>query len=284
MTGNLAQGDILRPNERLIAALKQVHAWFADPKYWGFIVISQTCDLVWRDGECKAPHVEIAVIRPLRPYVLSLLKKYCNWIGDRYFLNQKNKAVQFMERLINQNEAGLGLFYLHPEQAIGIGEESIAVLRVSIALRSQDHYDTLLSARSGRLDTEFANKLGWLCGNLYSRIDVKDWTESEELRSTAQSIVNRILDDESNGPKFVECPRKFEDAIKNGTINLQDATPDEIEAEIKRHSRKPFKDLALETVVQKLTAQGIDDRVIEKVRQNLNYDSDFTRAVRPGGE
>jgi hypothetical protein len=223
VNGDLAQGDILLPTDSLRRSLDLVHPWFNDPKYLGFVVISQTCDLVRRAGEqCKTPYVEIAVVRGLRAYTLSLLRQQCEWIGDRYFPStERNRAHELLDRVINQNEHALGLFYLHPEATIGIAEVSVALLRVSIALRSEEHYDTILAARRGRLDPEFANKLGWLCGNLYSRVGIRDWKETETDKKAASEIKRRLLDDsDDQGPKFVECPRAFLERLKDGTVDL----------------------------------------------------------------
>ncbi len=47
-----------------------------------------------------------------------------------------------------------------------------------MAFRS-DHYELMRDARCGRLQSEFANKLGWLVGNLYSRVGTPDWPKDE---------------------------------------------------------------------------------------------------------
>lgn len=283
--GDLVQGDILLPTDGLRAALQNVHRWFVDPKYLGFVVISQTCDLVRRQGEsCKTPYVEIAVIRPFRAYLLSLLKQQCDWIGDRYFPSgERNRANDLLDRVINQNESTLGLFYLHPEASIGIGEASIALLRVSVALRSEEHYDTLVAARRGRLHPEFGNKLGWICGNLYSRIGIRDWKESEEDRKVATEIKRRLLDQSDDaGPRFVDCSKPFLEGLKRGTINLRDATPEQIEAELERHSSKPYKDRAIEAVMRILESQGVSTELRQRVGSNLKSDREFGDVIRQG--
>jgi hypothetical protein len=285
VTEDLAQGDLLLPTAALRKSLNLVHPWFNDPKYLGFIVISQTCDLVRRGGEpCKTPYVEIAVVRGLRAYVLSLLRQQCEWIGDRFFPStERNRANDLLDRVINQNEAALGLFYLHPEAEIGIAEESVALLRVSIALRSEEHYGTILGARRGRLDPEFANKLGWLCGNLYSRVGIRDWKETDADKKAAAEIKRRLLDDsDGRGPKFVECPKAFIDGLNDGSINLKSSTAAEIEAKIAELAAKSYKDRALDSVVRILGAQGIDEDKQKKIRSALNSDRAFTDAVRQG--
>jgi hypothetical protein len=45
---DLFQGDILEPTEDLRSILGQVHPHFLHPKYTGFLLITQSCDLVRR--------------------------------------------------------------------------------------------------------------------------------------------------------------------------------------------------------------------------------------------
>jgi hypothetical protein len=61
---DLFQGDIIA-REPLLKVLGQIHAYFCDPKYLVFIIVTQTCDLVLRGGGCKARHISLAVIRSL---------------------------------------------------------------------------------------------------------------------------------------------------------------------------------------------------------------------------
>lgn len=283
--GDLRQGDILLPTEDLRKAMDTAHKWFNHPKYLGFLVISQTCDLVRRGGGlCKTPYIEIAVVRPFRGYVLTLLRRHCVWIGDRFFPKSEwRTATELIDRIINQNESTLGLYYLHPESEIGIGEGSIALLRVSIAMRAYEHYDTLVSARRGRLDPEFANKLGWLCGNLYSRVGIKDWKETKEDKKNAEFIKNSLLsDDVGTGPKFVDCPEKLLEELRDRKVNLQAETASIIEDTIRKYSEKPYKEKALDAVYRVLQRQNIDEAIRIKVRNILQNDPDFMSSLRQG--
>src|SRR5207247_8080250 len=96
---------------------------------------------------------------------------------------------QFLERVINQNEQAHGLFYLHPDADVGIAVPAAAMLRVSISLRSREHYNVLKAARCGRLRAEFRNKLGWLTGNLYSRVDTPDWADEDGGAEASKALI-----------------------------------------------------------------------------------------------
>lgn len=51
----------------------------------------------------------------------------------------------------------------------------VAYLKLSIALKSKEHYDKCLAAKKIELADEFKAKLGWMVGNMYSRVGTADW-------------------------------------------------------------------------------------------------------------
>jgi hypothetical protein len=111
-----------------------------------------------------------------------------------YYDDGRADIKQLIERIINQNEQALGLFYLEPDGDLKLAVPSVALLRVSIALRSREHYGVVAAARVGRLQSPFRNKLGWLAGNLYSRVDTPDWPESIG-KNQADNKVTGIFND-----------------------------------------------------------------------------------------
>ena len=135
--GDLYQGDIIQRTGPLLKVLGSVHTYFCDEKYLGFIVISQTCDLVVRGGQCKAKYINLAVIRSLESMMPSFLEEACGTgIPGVFYEDGRAEIKELVERIINQNEQALGLFYLEPDGDLRLAVESLALLRVSIALRS----------------------------------------------------------------------------------------------------------------------------------------------------
>lgn len=186
---DLEQGDILLPTPELRTVFREVHRHFDDPKYLGFVVTSQTCDLVRRGKSkaCETPYISVAVIRPLNQVILDLIDQVCSPIGPGIYRDsERARAKELLYRVFNQNEWKLGIFYLHPDADLtvrgeevgpsGFGDNAVCLLRVSVALR-RVHYKVLCAARCGRLKPEFSNKLGWMVGNLYSRVATPDWSE-----------------------------------------------------------------------------------------------------------
>lgn len=192
---DLQQGDIVGRSDELLSVLSDVHAYFCDDRYTSFLVLTQTCDLVRRGGkECKARYLTLAVIRELDQALTAILNEISGSGYDGVFVREyRLKAEQFLSRLVDQNEQARGLFYLHPDAEVGIATPSLAFLRVTIALR-QEHYEAVLKSRTGSLKPEFANKLGWLSGNLFSRIATPDWNEEAGV-GTSDALVKRYLEE-----------------------------------------------------------------------------------------
>lgn len=192
---DLQQGDILSRTDELLTVLKNVHSYFCDERYLAFIVVTQSCDLVRRkEGACKARHISLAVVREFDRVLPSLISEVCAFKNTKVLRSElKLEAREFVSRILDQNEQAKGLFYLHPSADAGIATASVAFLRITITLR-QEHYDLLQSCRVGRLDPEFSNKLGWLVGNLYSRVGTPDWADHEGNKHK-DMLVKEYLDD-----------------------------------------------------------------------------------------
>jgi len=193
---DLCQGDILEPGEALQPVLEEVHPHFLDSKYTFFLILTQSCDLVRRQDVCKSQYINLAVVRPLEDILLTLLDKSCEKLRLRtpsprgfYTAKSKYQARALLKRILNQNEEAMGLFYLHPDTTAKIAEYSVALLQVGIALRAKEHYRTCLAARCGRLTPMFRDRLGWLVGNLYSRVATEDLPKEER-----DQIIALLLD------------------------------------------------------------------------------------------
>ena len=269
----LFQGDIIA-REKLLGVLEIVHKHFCDPKYLAFIVLTQTCDLVVRKSVCKAKHISLAVVRPLSALLPELLQELCLSPRPGVFAKERREdAEEFLHRVLNQNEQAQGWVYLHPDGDVGIGEPAVALLRVSISLRAKDHYDLIRSARCGRLDIEFRNKLGWLTGNLYSRIDTTDWAEQEAGEVQEKSLIQDLLDAPvgDRAPLWVPTAWITE---ANKKIKLEQVPDQQLDQVLRQFAPKPPLDVALgevKKVVDQLRADFADHQV-EAFNQRVDAD------------
>jgi len=195
---NLQQGDVLKKSDQLTLALKEHFPYYLRGNFAYFIVLSQSCDLIIRDTQpCEAQHITLAAVRPLSLVLEFELGRYQNDFEKAAMVcNADKKRIlwQFHERLLNNNHPEY--FYLHEEPGMNFPDSSVALLRLSISLEAQKYYDTCLNARIISLTNVFQAKLGWLVGNMYSRVGTEDWVPDyltiEEFRSRIDDALDRL--------------------------------------------------------------------------------------------
>ncbi|MBQ8028179.1 MAG: hypothetical protein IJ262_02090 [Clostridia bacterium] len=192
---SLCQGDLLEITDELKDVLKEIHPYFLNEQYKYFMVLTQSCDLVRRkNNKCKTPYITLAAVRSFDDFFESLLlkNKYAECINGLLFMDSKNweKSYQLLERMYNNTEPDY--FFLYKDGSLGLTNSMIASLKVSIALKSELHYDKCLSAKVLELSDEFKAKLGWLVGNIYSRVGTTDW-ESIKTSSERKNMLTEEL-------------------------------------------------------------------------------------------
>jgi hypothetical protein len=287
--GDLFQGDILLPTEKIRAVFADVHPHFTDAKYVAFLVLTQTCDLVRRGGECKSRYINLAVVRPLRDVLFALLDKACGTVKVRgqpiagtYFQDTKSKAKQLLERILNQNAQAEGIFYLHNDAAIEITEPCVALLQVSVAVKSPEHYEELVSARRGRLKEEFQSKLGWLIGNLFSRVATRDWSTKDREKMVAQFLHQPEGIGVSNpiAPNWVS--REKVTTANRAGVKVAGMTTDQVLAVLEKHSPPPPKQAAIARAVEcvRSVIEGVSEEQLIKIKDRLATDPVFESACK----
>lgn len=274
----LEQGDILLPDDGLNKLLKEVHPHFHDDRYSAFLVLTQTCDLVIRDPKpCKSPYVNLAVVRPINTVLEDLLPRVCSpaklgeqILGGIYDSRSKPKAREFLVRVLNQNEHALGLFFITADASIGISESSVALLQVSFAVRSQDHYSLLVNARSGRLRRQYQSKLGWMAGYLYSRVATEDMPE-ERMKQLLDEL---LADDIRWLPK-----ERLEAAYRDG-LTLDGMDVNEAYKIISRKKARTKRDVVIDRMMDAVdeVLGPLDEQDRSQIETRLRSDDRFKEA------
>lgn len=283
---DLEQGDILEPSADLKNLFSTVHPHFTDTKYRGFLILTQTCDLARREekgNKCGATHISLSVIRSLQDIICDSLKDQFGYLAPGIYAQHKQRSVgMLIERLVNQNEIALGLFYMHPDADAGITVPSVSILRVAISVRAMEHYQTLQKARVGKLSKEFQPKLGWMVGNLYSRVGVRDW--KEETANKEAMIINDILRFEREEPLWINN-KIYKKIVKKNPDFLEMEINDQ-EKVIKDSLPPPPKDKAIEIITKtiKNVASKIPDDALDKIAKRLNNDEQFEAQMRKFGK
>jgi hypothetical protein len=171
----LQQGDLLRRTSALNAALDKAHPNYArDSSYKYFMVLTQSCDLVRRKATPKSEFLTIAAVRPFSILLEGMYRKYKLDTTFPIRLCEKKKEIiaqQLLERFLHNTVDDY--FFLRKESHPMVAEDLCVFLRLSITLES-NNYDTCVEAKVAQLSDVFQAKLGWLTGNIYSRVGTPD--------------------------------------------------------------------------------------------------------------
>lgn len=269
---DLHQGDLIARSDEVLSLLDTVHAHFCDDRYIAFMVVTQTCDLVQRKRmRCKSPYINLAVVRELEPMLPTMLSDVCGTrVPGVFDRDSRYQAEQLMGRIVNQNEQALGMFYLHPDADAGIATHAVAMLRVTISLW-REHYGMLVEARCGRLAPEYANKLGWLTGNLYSRIATQDWEDQEANESATLNLSKALLRSaSSNGDQNWVPARLIETAIEKG-LDIASVSPDAMLDAVSQYQPKP----PLDVLTHRVSAIFREITLSASLAKAVEGDTDF---------
>lgn len=194
----LQQGDVLQRTERLADCLREAHSYYADASdYTHFMILTQSCDLVRRHGKSvpNARYITIAAIRPVTALTQRLFEKYrFGTLNFPLIICDKARepiATNQIERLIHNTEGEH--FFLPKDSHPSINFNYCVFLRLSVALKAS-HYDALLAAKVAQLDNVFQAKVGWMKGNIYSRVGTPDLEEFEaDPEATKKDIYEDLL-------------------------------------------------------------------------------------------
>jgi hypothetical protein len=271
----LMQGDVLQRTPPLDELLKTVHPhFFEHPKNLFFMVLTQSCDLVPRGpgSSCKAPYIAIAPVRSIDLVVerqiaqlnAADVKSALPVVGNK----AKNKLSEFMNRLLNNNEPG---FFFLDAEGTKLSNDCVAFLNLSIAIKSDLHLQTCIDAKILQLTDTFQAKLGWLVGQMYSRVGTQDmaadrmskkiadyltgvalWVDDAKIRAleakyeqVRQSEPARTMSSEEIASTLRAVPNTKQQVISRATEILTDALGPEHEATARKLSTRLSNDAAL---------------------------------------
>jgi hypothetical protein len=278
--GDLQQGDLIEKNDALLALLENIHPLYLRADYRCFIVLTQSCDLVRRrDHTCNSRYITLAPVRPLDIVVSRELAKYQDAMeakGEICSKSRKDRVQMFVKRLLNNNEAEY--FYLHSEPSAKLPDSCCAFLRLSTTVRSYEHYEVCLGARFLSLSPVFQAKLGWLVGNIYSRVGTDDWTPDHYPEADFDKVVARIVDEAC---MWVD-EAKLREARKQLKDTFASMDREELRSQIQELSSRPKIDQVTEQVVTVLRQTGLiqDDALAKDTQRRLRNDPKLASLVK----
>ena len=141
------------------------------------------------------------------------------------------------------------------------------------------HYETLFSARALQLTDSFQHKLGYLVGNLYSRIGTEDWVpencsldDFDRLRREPVENQDMILWIEK--PIYKAVISKLKTVESPSLENLQQIVQ---QTKITQENRKQQ---ALKAVSEVMSEYGVETPALEKLLRRLENRPDFQTAFK----
>lgn len=196
---SLKQGDVLKKTPELIKLLEEIHPHYAEDDYLYFQVVTQTCDLVRRNGgHCKSRYITIAAVRSLDLIIRRVIEDFTDKVAfkEQLFCSTKHKGmlVEFFKKLFNNNDSNHFFLKAAPENELY--HDCCTQLHLSISIRAYEHYDVCLKAKRVELKENFRAKLGWMVGNLYSRVGTVDYVPTAIPNNSA---FNAFIDEQMNG-------------------------------------------------------------------------------------
>lgn len=194
---DLQQGDVLRRTPELLELIKNIHPHYAGESYLYFQVLTQSCDLVRRKGNCKSRYITLAAVRSLDLVVKRAIEKFSDRIefGGQMLCGDQHKMQldDFLKKIFNNNDTNH--FFLNSAPEFGFLDDCCTHLHLSISIRAYEHYDVCLGAKVLELKENFRAKLGWLVGNLYSRVGTEDYVPGAILD---EKEYQRYVDEKMN--------------------------------------------------------------------------------------
>ena len=194
----LAQGDVIDRTAEVDGCIGNALA--LDGERLGcthLIVLTQSCDLAKRKGRFKAPHITLAAVRPFSDIMNQYLsEKNIPIEGTDFSYYPKSveeDARHLIERHLNNTEDDF--FFLPKSEDSNIPRDLLALLRVTVTI-GKEHYETLAKAKIAELHDVFRAKLGWLAGNIYSRVATPDLEESGNAEHIKKSYYNQYISKE----------------------------------------------------------------------------------------
>lgn len=274
---SLRQGDLLLRTKRLKEALDEGHKHYAShPDYTHFLVLTQSCDLAVRGADSfRAPYITICAIKALDSYLeKKLAGVFANTGGPLRIgrLAMQRAAEGIVNRLISNTSDEV--FFLDAFVAKSVGEPMCAFLQLSIALHSR-HYDALLAAKQAEMTDVFAAKLGWMTGNLYSRVATPDLYETNpEAAAVFQEKMKEVILHKDTVWLDKRQIKTYEKAIAEAERQKgKELTIDEARR-LAELCPKPIHELS-SAVMAEIAESGVqvEDKVLRAIRSRIENNS-----------
>lgn len=184
----LAQGDVIERTAAVDGCFESAHPFGPNASdHTHLVVVTQSCDLVKR--RMKAPYITLAAAKPFSVAMESYLEREARSIDGSHFSyyprKTRDQAIQLVERYLHNTESDF--FFLPEAGHSSVPTDLVVNLRLTVAL-DKKHYEVLAKDKIVELADVFRAKLGWLVGDMYSRVATPALEEFEPNASEIKRI------------------------------------------------------------------------------------------------
>ena len=266
----LKQGDVLEKTPQLNELLARYHSHYTSPEYTHFQVLTQSCDLVKRgSGNCSARYITIAAIRSFDTVVeraiISEAKKNVEVEGKLFCSDSHKDRLAFtISTLLNNNAKEF--FYLHAAPEHKLTNHSSTFLHLSVAIKADEHYELCLGAKILELKENFRAKLGWMVGNIYSRVGTEDFVPGAiSNKKDFTKYIDEVLEKHIGW-----VPSSAFGEFKKNATDGNGLTFDEIYTNTKQ-KLKENRDNKINSFASQLKSEGrLSQEQVESIKRFLN--------------
>jgi len=194
---DLNQGDLIELSGNFLEKFQGFYPEVTTSNSDGYcMVISQSCDLVRRNGDCKSKYINLCMVRPFNEMMTKVFthNKTKDVKDGDYFLfgsSQYDEVKSNIWKLINNSESK-NRFFLPKHSKLK--NHLLVQLDVMFAVRSEIYAD-ILANRQLSLASEFRAKIGKIVGDLYSRVATSDLFDHGLQEEQVSAIVESMMDD-----------------------------------------------------------------------------------------
>jgi hypothetical protein len=284
--GDLRQGDVISRKGLSARSVESCHPELLGIECSHFLILTSSCDLTLRKSEQDTYEAQFLTMAPIYPLDVileqqleifqSTIEKKAQQCSDK----TRSLLKDFLKRLINNN---LPDYFFLPQSTtkdIEFPVHSCAILRHAFPIKLDYYYLLFQQTRVVSLTDVFVAKLGFLVGEMYSRVATDD-----VIPEYMPDFINKVeawLTGLSDWEDSKTVGRAITAALKLNKINeLLQATSEEVRAFIAQYSQEETLEKAVKRIIGILEKQNlpIDDQQRQKFANVLLKDDKFKNFI-----
>ncbi|MGO9117531.1 MAG: hypothetical protein ACLQPD_07960 [Desulfomonilaceae bacterium] len=251
------------------------------------MILTSSCDLVLRPQENDLYEARFLTLVPVYPLDL-VLEQHLDMEQSSIEKKAKQSSkklkgdlITFLRKLINNN---LPEYFFLPQSTtkdINFPVNSCAVLRQAFSIRLDYKYFEFQSARVASLTDVFVAKLGFLIGELYSRVATEDVIPvyMPDFKNKLNAWVNGLSNWEDSDMVSRAITAARDQNVLNGLLK---ATREEVRSFIQQYSKEQMFDRAVKEIIKILEKQNLPicDEQKQKFRGDLLKDNKLKEFIK----